>query len=245
MFVIEDAAADERFRDNPLVTDDPKIRFYAGYPLPGPHGHRLGTLCIIDREPRTLSEGDLQSLSDIGEMVANELAALQLASVDELTGLSNRRGFASLVRQALGFCLRVQQPVTLVALDMDGFKAINDDHGHEEGDRALREFAQLLLTTARESDIIARMGGDEFCVLLTGATETQAHLVVSRLREAVAKRNAGSPTGYSLAFSVGVSEFQPQYHLGIEDLLREADARMYNRKRSKARRTGRTGVGPD
>ncbi|MGI9327529.1 MAG: sensor domain-containing diguanylate cyclase, partial [Pseudomonadales bacterium] len=122
VFVVEDASLDPRFADNPLVTGDPHIRFYAGYPLKGPNGHRVGTLCIIDRKPRVLDAHDLEALSDVGEMATSELASLQLASTDTLTGLSNRRGFEMLGEQALAFCAHADKPASVAMIDMDGLK---------------------------------------------------------------------------------------------------------------------------
>jgi GAF domain-containing protein len=88
--VVPDAGCDQRFADNPLVTDDPGIRFYAGHPLSAPDGSKIGTVCIIDREPRHLGGDDLQALRDLGKMVEQEFAALALATIDGLTGLSNQ-----------------------------------------------------------------------------------------------------------------------------------------------------------
>ena len=96
VFVIEDALQDERFADNPLVTGEPHIRFYAGQPLRTMSGKAVGTLCIIDREPRSFGEEDLAMLSDLAAMVEREIMAVQLAISDDLTRISNRRGFLAL-----------------------------------------------------------------------------------------------------------------------------------------------------
>lgn len=101
IFIIPNALKDERFADNPLVIDEPHIRFYAGCPISVPDGHKMGTLCIIDRKPRQLSQEDLELLQDLANMVGQELAALQMATLDELTGIANRRGFKILKR----FCI--------------------------------------------------------------------------------------------------------------------------------------------
>jgi diguanylate cyclase (GGDEF)-like protein len=234
MFIVENAEVDARFSDNPLVTGEPHIRFYAGYPLRGPSGHRLGTLCIIDQRPRELSDADLGTLSDIGEMVAGELGSLQLASTDDLTGLTNRRGFELLAQQALAICRRGGEPASLLMIDMDGFKTINDRYGHEEGDRALIEFGRLLLAVFRESDVVARLGGDEFGVLLTGTSEKDADRALARLNEAVAGRNLNCDKPYPLAFSGGWTPCHAdQRHQNLAELLRLADARMYDQKRLK------------
>ena len=96
VFVVEDALLDERFHDNPMVTSAPNIRFYAGYPLKVNSGSALGTLCIFDREPRRFDPDELQLLQDLGAMAEQEIAALQLATLDELTLISNRRGYTDL-----------------------------------------------------------------------------------------------------------------------------------------------------
>jgi GAF domain-containing protein len=140
ILIVPDAATDERFIDNPLVTGDPNIRFYAGCPLKvGPHS--VGTLCVIDNKPRAVSEDELQLLRDLGEMAQQELTAVQMATTDHLTAISNRRGFEALARHALAFCRRMAQPATLLFFDLDKFKSINDDYGHAAGDQALIAFA--------------------------------------------------------------------------------------------------------
>ena len=185
VFLIPDATLDERFHDNPLVTHEPEIRFYAGCPLTATNGSKLGTLCIIDRQPREFDEDDLASLRDLARMAEQELAAVQLATLDELTMLSNRRGFEALSRHALAFCCRTDSPAALLFFDLDKFKPINDRFGHAEGDRALVQFAQMLLRSFRESDIVARLGGDEFVVLLTRATHGAVQAALRRLRDTV------------------------------------------------------------
>lgn len=237
VFVVEDATQDDRFFDNPLVVGDPLIRFYAGYPLIGPRGHRMGTLCIIDTNPRTFADEDRVALCDVGAMVENELSALHLATLDELTGISNRRGLDMLSQQALAACRRTATPAVVVLVDLDGFKDINDQHGHQTGDRALIEFADLMVSTFRESDAIARLGGDEFCALLTGATATEAQIAIRRLRKAADDRSSGKP--YRLRFSAGVAEYAPGSPPDLAALIAQADSAMYGEKRrSKHTRSG-------
>ncbi len=233
IFVVENASEDARFSDNPLVTGDPNIAFYAGFPLTGPKGHKVGTLCLLDQKPRVLDEEDLETLRDIGNMVTSELASLQLASTDSLTGISNRRGFEMLAAQALAMCVRSSQPAAVVMIDMDGFKAINDTFGHEEGDRALIRFSTLLVETFRDSDVVARWGGDEFCAVLTGADAQQAQIAVSRLSNALERHNAEPGRRYLLQFSAGVAEYHPDRHSNVVDVMREADTLMYDHKRAR------------
>lgn len=159
IFVIKDASKDLRFADNPLVTDDPNIRFYAGYPLKSINGSKLGTLCIIDTVARDFTEKDSEALSDLGEMVEQEINSLQLATLDELTKISNRRGFLSLAPHYLNFCKRQRTISSLVFIDLDKFKYINDTYGHAEGDRALTAFTEQMTLCFRQTDLLARLGG--------------------------------------------------------------------------------------
>lgn len=239
VFVVNDAQTDERFHDNPLVADQPGIRFYAGYPLRSPSAHRVGALCLVDREPRTITEEELALLRDLGEMVEQELASLDLATADELTGLSNRRGFLAIGNQAFAQCVRQQTPMSLLFLDLDEFKPINDHFGHAEGDQALVEFADCMLAVFRDSDVIGRLGGDEFCVLLTGGPADLAVLPLARLEEEVRIRNAARQVPYALRFSAGTVAYDPAKHASFAELLRDADRLMYERKRGKHGDTNR------
>ena len=233
IFVVEDTHLDARFADNPLVLDDPSIRFYAGFPLPDANGHRLGTLCIIDRTPRVFTQDDRGALKDIGDMVVGELASLQLATTDQLTGLSNRRGLKIFASHPLAHAKRHGQKSSMVMIDLDGFKSINDEFGHGSGDEALKGFASVLLSTFRDSDVIARIGGDEFCVLLTGTDRVEATAAVDRLYEAVGEWNNSTKTrGFHLSFSAGVASAESGPD-SVALLLGEADKRMYSEKRSK------------
>ena len=238
VFVIEDASRDVRFDDNPLVSGQPNIRFYAGAPINTPDGQRVGTLCIIDSQPREIATVDIDSLSDIAAMVSNELAALRLATVDELTGLSNRRAFNMLGTQALAICERNNQAATLVAIDLDDFKQVNDRFGHAVGDQALCEFATVMREVFRESDLCARLGGDEFAVLMTAASPRDMEKGLARFGEAIEARNAEPDRCYRLAFSCGAARFDPKHHASIAALTREADVRMYETKKARQQATG-------
>ncbi len=234
ILLVEDARADERFHDNPLVAREPSIRFYAGCPLRGGTGYRLGTLCLIDRRPRRFGAEELSLLRDLAAMVDRELAVVQLATLDELTGLSNRRGFELLAERAIGICQRSERPVTLLFVDLDEFKQINDQLGHERGDAALADFGRLLLESFRDSDIVARLGGDEFCVLLTNAGTDGIDRPLRELGVRLDAWNLGSPL--PLRFSLGSASIAPGARTTLADLMREADQRMYDQKRAGRRK---------
>ncbi len=239
LFLVPDAAEDERFHDNPLVTGAPSIRFYAGCPLKVANGHKMGTLCLIDDKPRHLDEEDKALLQDLAVMAEQEIAAIQLATLDELTMISNRRGFISLAKYALNMCKRSEQAAALILFDLNDFKPINDQFGHAEGDRALVAFANLLRAEFRESDVFARIGGDEFVVLLTGSGDEMTERVLQRFQQAVNKYNKDAKRGYDLKYSAGYTIKHHADSDSVDDMMEKADARMYaQKKHSKRSRAG-------
>jgi len=233
VFTISDACRDKRFCDNPLVTSEPMIRFYAGCPISARNGSKLGTLCLIDQAPRTLDPEEHRILRDLAGMVEDEIAAIDLATMDDLTGLSNRRGFDLLSKHALATCARLKKPASLLYIDLDRFKDINDQFGHESGDRILRETGQILSSVFRDSDVLARVGGDEFCVLLVGANERDVSFALQRLADAVDARNREPGNVCAISYSVGIACAESDVPASIDDLARAADGEMYKHKFGK------------
>ena len=231
IFVVEDATRDPRFADNPLVLGDPHIRFYAGTPLHIAGGYKVGTLCLIDRRPRQLDERQRALLMDLAGMVEHELAAIQLAILDELTGITNRRGFIMLGQKCLQLSHRQGREASLLFLDLDRFKEINDTLGHEVGDDALRQVALLLSRVFRNADIFARLGGDEFVVLLPGIGSALVSRVLARFEKALATFNREQGKPYQLFCSTGVAHYDPLLPPDLELLLQQADKQMYDRKK--------------
>ncbi|WP_432453998.1 MULTISPECIES: sensor domain-containing diguanylate cyclase [unclassified Agarivorans] len=229
-FIIGDATQDPRFADNPLVTDNPHIRFYAGHPLSATSGEKLGTLCIIDSRSRHFTDDDLQALVDLAAMVEQELAALLLASTDELTQISNRRGFMKLAEYAFAMCKRQQLPLVLAYLDLNQFKPINDQYGHVEGDRALQLVAQQMQLSLRQSDLFGRLGGDEFAVLFTDSTLAQAEEVLQRFADDLKQTAEHLGLAYALEFSYGITYVDFSQALSVDSALRLADQQMYRQK---------------
>lgn len=240
--VVENALEDDRFFDNPLVVDDPNIRFYAGHPLTVAQGGKMGTLCLIDSEPREFSEEDRQLLKDLAAMAEREISALQLASLDELTGISNRRGFMVLARHSLAICRRLEKPSVLLMFDLDDFKPINDRFGHAEGDRALVAFASIMRRVFRESDVSARTGGDEFMAFMGDCDESGAKEILQRFRESMDHYNTTENRGYSLGYSVGCVPVYPDAPYSMEELMEQADRLMYESKKNKHNRRASGGA---
>jgi diguanylate cyclase (GGDEF)-like protein len=161
-----------------------------------------------------------------------EEALLVLSLTDELTGLYNRRRFFVLIDQYLKVAIRTKKRLLFLFIDMDDLKWINDHYGHNEGDQALIDLAKILKKTFRESDIIARIGGDEFGVLAE-STDEHGEIIIDRLYENLKGYNAKESRRYTLSISVGTAHFDPEYPISIDELLSKADALMYAQKRKR------------
>lgn len=156
-----------------------------------------------------------------------------LSITDDLTGLYNRRGFLILAEHALFQAKREGKEVGILFIDLDNLKRINDQFGHEEGDRALQEFSRMLRRVFRKSDILARIGGDEFAVFLKGVKDTDLQRILDRLKALVEEWNKGIARSYHLSFSAGWVPSPPLEAQRIQELLSLADAEMYREKRRK------------
>lgn len=162
------------------------------------------------------------------------LTALRsLSLIDDLTGLYNRRGFMELGTQFLKLSRRSGRGATVLFLDLDRFKGINDEHGHHVGDRALVNVADVVRGAFRRSDLVARVGGDEFAVLAPATSAEPAEMLEERVRQGLDEFNLLGKEPYQLRASLGVARFEPGQPVGLEALLAAADTDMYDEKRSK------------
>lgn len=227
IMIVEDATKDRRFYDNPFVLGKPHFRFYLGCPLKV-KGYNVGVICLIDKKPRSKNEVDQNVINDLAKMVEMDLEQLQISITDELTGLSNRRGFLKLGSYLFQKCEREHQDFTLLFFDLDHFKQINDRFGHKEGDNALKIFANALLNNFRYYDITARLGGDEFCIFCSGLNQNDASGIVKRLKDSLKSTKIKD---YRIEFSVGSIEYNRNEHRTFEDMLALADAKMYVAKK--------------
>ena len=169
--------------------------------------------------------------------------ALQaMALLDDLTGLYNRRGFQTLGKQQMKIADRTRKRLSHLFVDVDGLKSINDRFGHREGDLMLLETAELLRSTFRESDLIARIGGDEFVVLAMDVGSPSQDQWTARLEEQLRSHNARPGRRYPLSLSLGFAYYDPAFPCALSDLLDRADTLMYEQKRSKRRLSPLGGV---
>lgn len=163
-----------------------------------------------------------------------------LSNTDELTGLYNRRGFLTLAEQELKRVERTKKGMLIIYADLDGMKSINDTYGHQKGDEALIEAAKILRDVFRESDIIARIGGDEFALLVSDTPTTYAGTVKTRLQRQIELHNASAKREYSVSMCIGLAHYDPHHPLSLDKLISMADSAMYANKR-KQRDSGPAG----
>lgn len=210
-----DTLAQDPFMRERLVLQAPHLRFFAGAPLRSPDGYVLGALSVYDTQPRPeFGPAEVQAIEDLAEValdllhlrIANRHLA-EMATIDELTGVANRRRFLELAEAELVRSVRYDTPVSLVLIDLDGFKQINERIGNAGGDAALRHAATVFGLVARRPDIVGRVGGAEFAVIMPQTNALDAARGAERLRERLIR----SPFNWCgidvpLAASFGVAE---------------------------------------
>jgi len=260
VMVINDAHKDQRFADNPLVIDDPWIRFYAGAPLVTPNGEALGTLCVIDKDQRTLSESQIEALRALSRQVMAQLelrkhillqkqnhralkeyqaelerlnARLHRQSLtDDVTEFGNTRFLHQFLDQNLDAPADAAQQLTLVFFDLDNFKPVVDQHGHLSAGRILKEVATVANSQLAAGDHLVRYGGDEFIAILPGQGGDPVLSKVNLIKEAI-KTNAflkAENVDIRLTASFGMATF-PDDARSKEQLLTAADHCLFKSKK--------------
>jgi diguanylate cyclase (GGDEF)-like protein len=228
------------------VTGDPYIRFYAGHPLHTEDGFRVGTLCVIDRNPRTFTPEQLEVLRDLAALVETELHRGKLnesvgnllnereelrrkAAIDELTRTWNRGAILELLDAELARAKR-GNPMCVAMIDADHFKKINDTFGHQAGDAVLVEVATRIRTALREFDVVGRYGGEEFVVVLSNCNVEGAKMVCERILSFIANEQIATLAGQiDATVSIGLAVCNLQ-HDTIERIVGAADAALYRAK---------------
>jgi diguanylate cyclase (GGDEF)-like protein len=244
VFEVPDTAADSRFSTSPLA--EAGFRHYTGAPLAVDRGTAVGSLCVFDRRPRRLTDGQrsvlkvlarqvvahMQLRHALDELVEKERDAREsearyrhLSLHDPLTGLANRARFhaelASCADPSVGLCY----------VDLDEFKKVNDRYGHEAGDTVLKHVARALVTAAGPGRTVARIGGDEFVVIVPAASETTMAALARRISDAVPRPVAVDPDRVSVGCSTGWAVGRASD--GTDALLRRADIDMYRHKATR------------
>lgn len=227
--VVPDATKDPRFAANPLVTDGPKIRSYAGVPLSSPDGYNLGALCVVDMKPREFTAGEVDILRKFAGLVMDELELRTIAHRDFLTGTLTRRAFIDVAKRDIDRCRREDRSSAIASFDIDHFKRINDGYGHPFGDEVLKAVAEACEATLRPTDMLGRLGGEEFGILLVDTALDDAVTGAERVRLRIAALEFPAVPGLTVTASFGVAALAPDADLPAWMAI--ADEALYDAKR--------------
>jgi diguanylate cyclase (GGDEF)-like protein len=224
VMVVSDARDDGRFRDNPLVTGAPHIRFYAGAPLRTRDGHALGTLCVIGPEPRQLGDNEQRLLAELAGMVIHTLESRRDRYLCPLTGLQNRRPFFELGMRELQRSRQSGAPLSLSLVGLDDFASLTDRLPRAAANRLLREVAVMVRAELGATEVAARVAGAEFAVLLCGQPLEAAVALAERIRSRIDRHGVVvDGVRQLLAVRVGVASRLPQ-DTGFSAMYQRAEA---------------------
>jgi diguanylate cyclase (GGDEF)-like protein len=256
VMIVPDARCDVRFAENPLVQGDPSIVFYAGCPLRTSDGSTVGSLCLIDHEPKELTPEDLRLLRDLAAMVEAEIvttvasasqvdliegvtASVRRTMLDQLTRLWNRKGIFEVLRRQLEHARAVDGGCAVILADIDGFTAVNSTWGQAAGDEVLRQVARRMLGAVRETDAVGRYIGDGFMAVCGGLYDPSAMTAVAeRLRACLDESPVHTDAGaIPVTASVGIACYPARAIESPDEMLRAADAAL-----ERAKRDGRNRV---
>ncbi|MBR0757965.1 sensor domain-containing diguanylate cyclase [Bradyrhizobium jicamae] len=228
--VVPDMLLDPRFVDNPFVRGAPFVRFYAGAQLKI-GGTNVGSLCAIDTQPRDFDAEAISMLVDLAAIAVDELKLRTLSLQDSLTGTASRRAFRTEGERLTSLARRHAHNLACAVLDVDHFKSVNDRYGHAVGDIVLAAVTDAARKSLRASDVIGRLGGEEFGILLPHTRLDQAMGVIEKVRAAVAATRIETPVGpIGVTCSLGGAALSPGQH--FDDMLRNADLAMYAAKQA-------------
>lgn len=223
--VVPDASQDPRFCGNPLVSGEPLIRFYAGSPLQNPEGHNLGTLCVIDRHPRTFSTEQVKLLEELAQLVLRELELRRLATVCQPTGLPNRNSFLEQAEPELQRARQSNAELALLALEIDHFSQVRHRWGPEVSEQALLDTANCLRSQHCSSDLIGQIGDQAFAMLMVGVDLDSAMERTEAIQAGI--NDLGGVfrrAGHRLEISAGLTKFAPGDGRALDLLLRAEQA---------------------
>ncbi len=238
--IVEDLLQDPKFQNNPLVTQEPHLRFYAGAPLIDRDGYALGTIAVVDVEPRKFSDTHIELLSDLSTLVITALEnrqraniLSQLAMTDHLTGLPNRVQFERTLISEMAHSRRTGESFNVLFMDLNDFKVINDTFGHLSGDEVLCEIARRMEGIVRADDLLARFGGDEFGIFMRQSDNVTSELIAARIKDEVRKPiTLSSGKHVTVGISIGISTYTDALE-SVASLLALADKELYRAKSSK------------
>ena len=251
-FIVEDARNEEYFADSPAVDDSPGVVFFAGSPLRNPEGKRFGTLCLIDTKLHPFGPDDLKILESFAELVSQQIcirsagryalrdliateqdkcSLYELAVKDPLTRALNRRAFFHFSEREVLRANRHGLDLSTMMIDIDHFKQVNDVHGHAIGDKVLSGLIKTVTDSIRTEDLVGRLGGEEFALVLPETSPDEARILAERLRHRVSRTPFRTEKGdIHITVSIGISEPKDS-DTDIVQSLKRSDMALYEAKR--------------
>lgn len=227
--IVTDALTDSRVTDLPTVAGAPQARSYFGFPLLTREGFAVGTLALFDPEPNQIAGDRIAYGTELAALIMDALALHKIASRDPLTGVLNRRGFMEQYERDVHRSGTERSPLSLVMVDIDYFKSVNDRFGHGVGDDVLRAIALVLEASGDENAVLGRLGGEEFALLLPGSDSARALNTVEMLRHRIGELVFPLAQGLRVSASFGIAELMV-HATNDAQLLAQADAALYRAK---------------
>lgn len=256
IFIIPDSLNDKRFADNPCVTSEPFVRFYAGCPIGTEDGYNLGTLCIIDSKPREFTDQQLQSLKDMAALAQDELQkyhqkhtqlevikeldiAKRAKLLDSLTGVWNRAGSELNLQEHIALAKQNNYSLIVGIYDIDDFKHVNDTYGHSVGDCVIREICKSIVLNLHEDDVVGRWGGEEFVIIAKVNDKIDNVLERVNLAQSAISSEAMNIDDKKIDVSItmGIAIVNPEDQISSKDVINRADTALYQGKRTGKNKT--------
>jgi len=237
--IVENILTHEYWQNYLPLAEQAGVQACWSEPIISSQGKVLGSFAIYHSEPRTPSESDIEIITFAANLasiaIENQYTHDELkrqAYYDYLTGLANRRYFMEQAQSELSRSSRYQEALSIIMMDIDHFKKVNDTHGHKAGDKVLEVLARISLETLRSIDIIGRIGGEEFAIILPNTDLYQAEEVAERLRTRLAQTPVELTTNSSIHFtaSLGVTSYNSNEDISLDSLLNQADQALYQAK---------------
>ncbi len=232
---VKNAPIDPCWDTNPEVHND-GFKSYLGVPVFWPDGKPFGTFCVMDFKETDYGVTYIELIAQLKDLLESDLSLIEmyqqvqtLAITDPLTAISNRRGFTVLANQRLNLAKRMDADLGLFYFDIDQFKVINDEFGHTVGDKVLKQVSLALQKTTRNSDVIGRMGGDEFVALVSLKDEGNQNTIFERFEQAIQEQQQEEN---AVKFSVSTGYVKVDLASSIEELIDSADQAMFSNKKA-------------
>ena len=233
------ATSNKQWADSPLV-DTNHFNSYLGVPIYWPDGTPFGTICVLDFAVTHYNKNFLELIWQFRDLVEADLMLnnqfmqlLELSTRDDLSRLLNRRGFFAQADKQVRLSSRLKQNIGVLFLDLDNLKAINDQHGHRLGDKAIAALANAIRKVIRESDVAGRIGGDEFVIVMMADNQESLAKVTYRIRQELKNQAVGELADVQLSVSIGSRLFLHPHQLSIDKMVSEVDTCMYEDKHQR------------